>query len=166
VKDFVSGIFIITENQYRVGDIVQLGEVSGVVEAITIRTTILRDLDGYLHHIPNGTITVTTNKTIGYAGLNEDIVVAADTDLEQLEHVINHVGEQLAAQPELMHKIKEAPRLVSIQGLHDKGITVKVIGQTTAGSRVAVRSEFYRLLKKACAQHKISAELSLHSGDL
>lgn len=166
IKDFVSGIFIITENQYRVGDIVQLGEVSGVVEMITMRTTILRDLDGYVHHIPNGTITVSTNKTIGHAGINEDIVVPADTDLEQLEHIVNHVGEELQASAEFGHKVKVAPRLTSIKGFHDKGIIVKVVGQTTPNSQFKVRSEFYRLLKKALHQHKIEAQLSLHSLDM
>lgn len=166
IKDFVTGIFIITENQYRVGDIVQLGEVSGVVESITMRTTILRDLDGFVHHVPNGSIQVTTNKTIGYAGINEDIVVPADTDLDQLEHIVEHVGKELAASAEFGHRVKVAPRLTSIKGYHEKGIAVKIIGQTTPNSQFKVRSEFYRLLKKALVKHKIEAQLTTHSLDL
>ncbi|MDB5163590.1 MAG: Potassium efflux system KefA protein / Small-conductance mechanosensitive channel [Candidatus Saccharibacteria bacterium] len=166
IKDFVSGIFIITENQYRVGDIVQLGNVSGVVESITIRTTVLRDLDGYVHHVPNGTIQLTTNKTSGYTSLNEDLTVPVETDLVQLEHIINHVGQELAAKPELAHKIKQAPKLVSIKGYSNDGITVKIIGQTSPSNQYKVRSEFYRLLNKSLATHKIEAKLSSHSLDL
>lgn len=165
VKDFVSGIFIITENQYRVGDTVQLGAIHGKVEAVTIRTTVLRDLDGYVHHVPNGTITVTTNKTIGRGRLNEDIVVPLKTDLERLEHVIKHVGDELAAIPELKHKLIEPPVLTSIKGFHDKGLTVKITGTTASNAYWQVRSEFYRLLKKALDKHSIDAVLTTHSTD-
>lgn len=64
VKDFTTGVFIIAENQYRVGDTVGIGDVVGTVELITLRTTILRDDKGYVHHVPNGTITVTTNRSM------------------------------------------------------------------------------------------------------
>ncbi len=65
IKDFMNGMFIIIENQYRVGDEVKIGETSGVVESITIRTTTLRGKNGSLHHVPNGAISVTTNLTPG-----------------------------------------------------------------------------------------------------
>jgi small conductance mechanosensitive channel len=149
IKDFVSGIFIITEHQYRVGDIVEIGLVQGTVEAITIRTTIIRDLNGDLHHVPNGTITVTTNKTMDFGSINEDIIVAGDTDLTKLEHIINHVGEEVAAMPELKDMIREAPYFSSVKGFDPLGIRVKVMGKTTTGDAWRVKSEFYRRLAKA-----------------
>lgn len=155
IKDFVSGVFIITENQYRVGDIVDLGSASGTVEDVTIRTTILRDLDGNVHHIPNGTIQVTTNKTIGFSRINEDIVVAHDTDVDRLEHIINHVGEELAAKPEFKNQILEAPHFASFKGFALNGLVIKILGTTTAADQWHVRSELYKLLKKAFDKNNI-----------
>jgi small conductance mechanosensitive channel len=155
IKDFVSGVFIITENQYRVGDVVKLNDVAGAVEAIGIRTTVLRDLDGKLHHIPNGTITVSTNMTTGYSNVNEDITVNFDTDIALLEHVINHVGQQVAAKAEFKPKILEPPHFAAIIGFSQTGIVVKILAKTLEGEHWAVRGEMYRLLKKAFDQHKI-----------
>lgn len=162
IKDFVSGIFIIIENQYRVGDIVQLNTantpmlpVLGKVEAITIRTTIIRDIGGELIHVPNGVINVTVNKSIDYSRINEDIVVGMDTDLEQLEHVVNHVGEQLKALPKFDRIITEAPRVERIEGFRDNGVVVKIRGKTMAGEQWHVKTELYSRLKKAFEKNGI-----------
>jgi small conductance mechanosensitive channel len=155
IKDFTSGLFIIAENQYRVGDTIEINDITGVVEQITIRTTVLRDINGYLHHIPNGSIEVTTNMTMDYAKLHENITVDTDTDIEQLEHVINHVGEQLAAKPELHKLIVEAPKFVRVTGFNNEGLGVKIIGKTTPGDQWKVQGEFYKQLKKAFEKHHI-----------
>jgi small conductance mechanosensitive channel len=155
IKDFTSGLFIIAENQYRVGDTIEINDITGVVEQITIRTTVLRDINGYLHHIPNGSIEVTTNMTMDYAKLHENITVDTDTDIEQLEHVINHVGEQLAAKPELHKLIVEAPKFVRVTGFNNEGLAIKIIGKTTPGDQWKVQGEFYKQLKKAFEKHHI-----------
>lgn len=160
IKDFVSGVFIIIENQYRVGDIVELNGVHGKVEDVTIRTTVLRDLNGDVHHIPNGSITVTTNKTIGYSCINEDIIVARDTDLARLEHVINHVGEELAAKPEFKHKVQEPPHFDSLKGFDPSGLIVTIAGKTTAADQWDITSEMYRLLNKALLKNDIEVASS------
>ena len=149
INDLISGIFIITENQYRVGDVVEIAGVNGVIEDVTIRTTVLRDLDGHVHHVPNGSITVTTNKTLGYSGVNEDIVFEFDTDIDRLTHVINHVGERLAAKPEFKDKITEPPHFDSFTDFGVAGIVVKVVAKTGAGDQWAVKSELNRMLFKA-----------------
>lgn len=155
INDFVRGIFIITENQYRVGDTVDIAGVTGVVEAVTIRTTVLRDIDGNVHHVPNGAIIVTTNKTIGYSKLNEQLIFPADTDLELIEHTINHVGEELAAEPEFASKIKKPPHFSMYNGYGGGGLIVKVSGTTSPSSKFVIRTEFYRRLTKALRKHKI-----------
>lgn len=153
IKDLVSGIFIIIENQYRIGDEISLvggagvGEVSGVVEDITIRTTVLRDLSGNVHHMPNGNIGVTTNKTLGYSRMNEDIIVAADTDLDKLAKVIEEVGKELTKVSELENKVIEPPYMASIKGLSGEGISVRVLAKTSPAAQWKTRSEFYRKLK-------------------
>jgi moderate conductance mechanosensitive channel len=155
VNDFMSGIFVIMENQYRVGDVVSAGGVSGIVEDITIRTTVLRDLDGHVHHIPNGSIGVTTNMTIGYSQVNEDILVGYDADLDQVEHIINHVGEEMAADPEFQYKITEPPKVMRVDGFGDNGIVIKVVGKTVSGEQWAVKGELYKRLKPAFDKHHI-----------
>lgn len=155
VKDFTSGIFIITENQYRVGDVIEVSNISGVVEDITIRTTVIRDLDGDLHHIPNGSIVVTTNKTLGFSRVNENILVAYDTDIDRLEHVINHVGETLASDAEFKSKIISPPKFLRIDGFADSGMIVKILGDTMSGEQWAVKGELLRRLKVAFDKNNI-----------
>lgn len=155
VRDFVSGMFIITENQYRVGDVVQIGEVEGVVESISIRTTTVRSLNGDLHHVPNGSIIVTTNKTMNFGSINEDITVANGTDLKEIEHIVNHVGEEVAAMPELKHMVKEAPHFSQVKGYSQSGIVFKVLGKTSTGDAWLVKSEFYKKLVKAFERHDV-----------
>lgn len=155
VKDFVSGIFIITEHQYRVGDVVQIGQVLGTVESITIRTTVIRELNGDLHHVPNGSIVVTTNKTMGFGSINEDITVARNTDISEAEHIVNHVGEEIAALAELKGMVKEAPHLASVKGYDASGVVLKILGKTTTGDAWRVKSEFYKKLFKAFDKHGI-----------
>ncbi|MBA3758254.1 mechanosensitive ion channel family protein [Candidatus Saccharibacteria bacterium] len=155
INDFMSGIFIITENQYRVGDVIEIAGVSGTVEDITIRTTVLRDIADNVHHIPNGTIKLTTNMTLGTSGLYEEVVVRFDTDIEQLVHVINHVGEQLAADADFQRKIIQPPHFLRIDGFGQNGLVVKILGKTVSGEQWAVKGELYLRLLKAFKQHKI-----------
>ncbi|MEK7603131.1 MAG: mechanosensitive ion channel family protein [Patescibacteria group bacterium] len=157
IKDFMSGVFIITENQYRVGDIIDIAGVSGTVEDITIRTTVLRDLNGYVHHVPNGIIEVTTNRTISFSQINEEFTVAKDTDLDRLEHIVNHVGEELSSLPELKDKILDKPHFDTIKGYAANGIIIKVLGRTTTSGKWRVRSELYKRLAKAFTKNKIEA---------
>jgi small conductance mechanosensitive channel len=148
IKDFVSGLFIITENQYRVGDVVDLNETSGTVEAITIRTTILRDDDGYIHHVPNGSITSTTNKTMDYSRVNLHLLVRVDSDIDKLEHIINHTGEELLSDAKFGKMIHEPPRFMRIRTVTGNGIDVLITGKTAPSKQWAVRGEYYRRLLK------------------
>lgn len=155
INDLVSGIFIIIENQYRVGDFVELEGVSGTVEDVTIRTTVLRDLNGAVHHVPNGAIVVSTNKSMGYGQINLDIAVMPKTSLKKLETVINSVGEAVAKEPELTDAIIEAPRFVRVSEFTGNNITVKVMGKTTGGKQLEIKSVFYRKLKHALDKESI-----------
>ncbi|MEE9365554.1 MAG: mechanosensitive ion channel domain-containing protein, partial [Dehalococcoidales bacterium] len=81
IRDLIAGIFILMENQYRVGDVARIADIVGLVENITLRKTVLRDLDGILHHIPNGEVKVASNFTRHFSRVNLDISVSYDTDL-------------------------------------------------------------------------------------
>ncbi len=149
IKDFVNGIFIIAENQYRVGDTVTLNTVTGTVQAITVRTTVLRDADGSLHHVPNGTITIATNKTYDVGKVNESLTVPQDTDLSKLEKIISTVGAELVEDKELGAKIRTTPKMGQVTGLNDKGLVVGVVCDTVPGAQFQIRSELYRRLLPA-----------------
>jgi moderate conductance mechanosensitive channel len=166
IRDVMSGFFIIAENQYRVGDIVDIYtlvgsvKVSGTVQAITIRTTIVRDMDGKLHHIPNGSIVVASNKTFGLGRVNEDIIVDPDTDLEKLELVIKKVGEKMVSEEKFEKKIKKAPTVGQIVGYNDRGIIVKIIADTQPGSQWEIKSEFYKRLRPELKKNKINVSFT------
>ncbi len=158
IKDFVNGMFIIIENQYRVGDVVTLeasAPVSGTVQAITVRTTILKDLDGNVHHIPNGSITIATNKTFDVGKINEVLVVDSETDTEKLEKIVNKVGDSLMTDEAIAKNIRKAPHFDQIIGFNERGLAVRIIGETVAGKQWSVRSELYKRLRKELVANKI-----------
>lgn len=165
IKDLTSGLFIIIDNQYRVGDIVKLDNISGRVEAITIRTTVLRDLDGVQYHVPNGSIVSTANLTMSYGGIEEDIVFGSDVDIAKLTMVINRVGRDLAIDKNFKEKVVEPPRFERVVGFAPEGIKVKILGTTTPNDSWEVRGEFYKRLILALRTSNIqvpTAQITVH----
>lgn len=150
VKDFLAGLFILAENQYRVGDVVQVNrDVSGVVERITLRMTVLRNLEGMVHYIPNGSIEIATNMTMDYANVELDIGVGYGTDLDKVEKIINKVGEELFADEEWKDIALEAPHMLRVDAFADSAIIVKVVCRTAPIKQWTVKGEILRRLKKA-----------------
>lgn len=162
IKDFVSGIFIISENQYRIGDVVQIGTETGTVEGITIRTTILRDLDGNVHHVPNGSIVVTTNMTSGFSRINEDVIVSADADISEIEKIVNNVGERLADMEKFHKKIIDPPTFARVDGFVANGMIVKILGKVVDGEQWAIKGELYRQLRKDFDKAGITLKQNQH----
>jgi len=110
IRDLIAGVFIILENQYRVGDVVRVADISGLVEDITLRKTVLRDLDGIVHHVPNGEIKTASNFTRHFARVNLNVSVGYGTDLDRAISVINRVGKELAADERWHGVIKSPPQ--------------------------------------------------------
>ena len=156
VKDFLAGLFILIENQYRVGDVIQINrDVSGTVEEVTLRTTVLRDLDGMVHHIPNGIIEIATNMTMEYANVNLDVGVGYDTDVDKLEKIVNEVGSELAKDETWENKIQTPPTFSRVTNFGDSAIVVKIVGRTEPSKQWAVTGELRRRLKKAFDKNNI-----------
>ena len=161
IRDLTSGIFIIIENQYRVGDVVELDNfVSGKVEAITIRTTVIRGLGGTLYHVPNGTIRYTANKTTSYGGIEEDLIFPSDVNIDKLTSVINLTGKKLAEDPLLAKRVKEAPHFERIVGFDPSGIKVKVVGKTGSDDAWDIKGAFFKLLIEELRKAKIDIPTS------
>lgn len=156
IKDFLSGLFIITENQYRVGDVVDLDNgATGTVERLGIRSTVLRDADGNVHYLPNGNISHVINKTMGYSKVNFTLSVDADTDVDVLAQVINETGAKLAEDPKWQAKITEAPRFLNVGSFSQQGMDVNIVGVTEPSEQWSVTGELRRRLIKQFAKHKI-----------
>lgn len=149
VKDIISGLFILIENQYRKGDVVKIADVAGLVEEINLRRTVLRDLDGIVHSVPNGEIRVASNLTKEWSRVNLNISVSYDTDLNKAIAVINRVGEELSKDPEWAPFIIKAPQALRVDNLGDSGIDIKILGDTKPVEQWKVMGELRLRLKKA-----------------
>ena len=149
IRDLIAGIFIILENQYRVGDVVKLADIGGLVEQVTLRKTVLRDLDGIVHHVPNGEIKTASNFTRHFSRVNLNVSVAYDTDLDHAISVINRVGKELAEDGKWRKVIKSPPQVLRVDNLGDSGIDIKILGDVKPIEQWAVMGELRLRLKKA-----------------
>ncbi|MDY6917010.1 MAG: mechanosensitive ion channel family protein [Chloroflexota bacterium] len=149
VKDVLAGVFILLENQYRVGDVARVADVTGVVEEINLRRTVLRDLDGIVHFVPNGEIKVASNYTRGWSRANLNISVAYGTDLDQAIAVINRVGAEMVKEPYWKSVILKAPEVLRVDKLGDSGIDIKILGDTKPIRQWEVMGELRKRVKKA-----------------
>lgn len=159
IGDILAGMFVIAENQYRVGDIVTLNAagqpMSGVVEDITLRITQLRDLDGNLHTIRNGLIDIVTNSTFGFANVNIDIGVSYDADIDAVEQVVNEVGKNMANSETWSPHIKEPIAFLRVDGFDQSSVRIKALGVVEPAKQWEVAGEFRRRIKKAFEQKGI-----------
>lgn len=130
IKDLLAGIFILLEDQYRVGDVAKIAGIGGLVEQIGLRRTVLRDLDGIVHSIPNGEIKVASNLTKGYSRVNLNISVAYGEDLDHVIEVINRVCKEMAEEPKWSADFVSTPKVLRVDNLGDSGIDIKILGDT------------------------------------
>jgi small conductance mechanosensitive channel len=149
IRDFFTGLFIILENQYRVGDVICVGDICGSVEDLNLRMTILRDADGAVHHIPNGQIKIATNKTKGFARVNLIVGVAYETDIEKVKKIVNQVGKNLAKDPEWKGKILKAPEFVRVDNFGASSIDIKISGEVKPLEQWSVLGELRKRIKDA-----------------
>lgn len=151
VRDYLSGILILTEDQYRVGDSVEINKISGTVEDMRLRLTVLRDGDGTVHHIPNGDIRVASNKSKEFNKINQVVTVGYGSDLKEVFAIIDQIGQQIAEEPEWSEFVLTPMHASRVQELGDRGIVIKVNGETIPGKGGAVEGEFRLRLMQAFA---------------
>ena len=151
VKDAINGLLILGENQFRVGDYITVAAVSGTVEDINLRRTILRDIDGTVHSVPNSAIQIASNHTRDYSGINVLVLVSHTADLELALAIATRVGEEVAAMPELIAEVVDPPRPARIDAIDEKGVTLRILGRVRPGAQVAVAFEYRRRLTEAFA---------------
>lgn len=144
VKDFLSGVFIVSENQYRVGDVIEVDGFGGTVERIGVRSTVLRDVDGNVHYFPNGLIQHVINKTMDYSMARFVLLVAPETDIDHAAKLINDIGVKLAKEEEWKKKIIEAPQYVMMSDFTATSISLIVSGKTQPSDQWSVVAEMRR----------------------
>jgi small conductance mechanosensitive channel len=155
VKDFLSGIFIISENQYRVGDIIDINGSTGTVERIGARSTVIRDMDGNVHYFPNGTIQHVINKTMGYSMARFTIGVHQSNELEDIIALINETGKTLASEEKWKNKIIDAPSFESIGEFTASTVNLQISGKTQPSDQWSVTAEMRRRLLVAFEKNKV-----------
>jgi len=149
IRDIITGLFVILENQYRIGDVVNIDGQSGAVQDISLRKTTLRDLDGTVHHIPHGTITIVSNLSKDWARVNLDMGVSYNSNLDHVIEVINRTGKELAEDPGFKDSIISPPQFLRVNEFADSAIVVKILGETKPLKQWEVTGEYRKRLKAA-----------------
>jgi small conductance mechanosensitive channel len=150
VADFLAGIFMLTEDQFGVGDIVDVGEVSGVVEKVSLRVTTLRDVHGTVWHVPNSEIHRVANKSQLWSRAVLDIEVAYDTDLRRAEGIIQRVADELWRDVEFTGgDIIDPPEVWGIERLGPDGVAIRLVVKTDPAEQWVVARELRLRIKEA-----------------
>jgi small conductance mechanosensitive channel len=152
VKDVITGFFILLENQIRVGDVVTAAGMTGEVEAVNLRTTVLRDADGKTHIIPNSAITVVTNATRDFSRALLDVGVSYREDTDRAMMVMRVVGSAMEKDPVFARKLIGSFEYPGIQAFGESAILLRMVGKTNAQDGPIVQRELRRRVKKAFDQ--------------
>lgn len=172
VKDVISGFFILVEDQFRVGDVIEAGGKSGLVERMSLRLVMLRDNGGALHMIPNGSITTVSNFTRGWSRAVVDVGVAYEEDLDRAIAILRDEAARLAAEPEWAGKLDGPPEVLGVDQLADSAVVVRTLLRTPPGQHWPVAREFRRRVKVRFDQEAIeipyqkrTVQVTVHGGD-
>lgn len=149
IRDIISGFFIILENQYRVGDLVNFDGTGGLVEDISLRMTTLRDLDGTVHHIPHGEIKRVANLSKDFARVNLDIGVSYNAKLDHVIQIVNEVGNELSQDNYWKDLIIKAPQFLRVEDFGDSSVVIKILGDVLPLKRREVTGELRKRIKIA-----------------
>jgi len=148
VRDVISGFFILLEDQIRVGDVVQLGDMGGAVEKVNLRLVVLRDLSGNVHYVRNGHISTVTNKTKEYSRYVFDVGVAYREDVDEVIAVMKEVDEEMRKDPLFAGVILEPLEILGLNEFGDSAVVIRARNKTAPGSQWSTGREFNRRLKK------------------
>ncbi|MDA2978670.1 MAG: mechanosensitive ion channel family protein [Actinomycetota bacterium] len=147
VRDVIAGFLILVEDQFAIGDVVTIAGVSGAVEGIRLRTTVLRDLEGNQHYVPNGQIKVASNLTSDFSRLVVDVPVSYDTNVDVAIAVISDEVDIFAKSDDWRHRFLGEPEMLGVNKLDESSVNIRVVMTLTTEDRWVVKREFLRRLK-------------------
>lgn len=155
VKDVINGIFILVEGHFGIGDVIRVGEIAGQVERMTLRATMLRDLEGIAHIIPNGEIDKVSNLTKAWSRNMLDIRVSYREDVDRVMAVLRELGEEVADDPEWGPLLMEKPEILGVQSLSESAVVIRMVTKTLPLKQWEVGREMRRRIKKRFDQENI-----------
>lgn len=147
VKDVISGFFIILENQYRIGDAIEVAGVSGLVESVSLRKTVLRDLEGRVHTIPNGEIKVVSNLSKEWSRAVVDIGISYRDDVDHIIDLLGQIGRELAGEEPYQSAILESPQILGVERFGESQLVIRMIVKTMPLKQWEVGRELRRRIK-------------------
>jgi small-conductance mechanosensitive channel len=156
IKDLIGGFLILAENQYAVGDTIQVGTVAGQVERLTLRATYVRAIDGYLYVIPNGEVRIVANQTKEWSRALVDVGVAYEEDLDRALRVLTETAEAFAQDLDIGPELLEPPQVLGPFSLGDWAVTVRVMVKTQPGKQWGVARELRKRILAACEREGIA----------
>lgn len=159
IKDFVSGVFMLIEDQYGVGDIIDVGDAIGEVEYITLRTTRLRDVNGTVWYFPNGEIRHVGNQSLGWSRALIDVTVSINSDIDRASEVILTVAEEMAREPANMRLFLAPPEVLGVENVGIGGVVIRLVVRTAPGEQWALSRELRRRMKLALDEAGIEMPL-------
>jgi moderate conductance mechanosensitive channel len=154
VKDIINGFFILFEDQYAVGDYINIDDKGGIVESIELRVTKIRDFNGDLHIIPNGLISKVTNHSRGDIRVLVEFDVPYDTEIDRVIRIVSEVCEKFKLKN---NNMVEGPKVLGVSALKDSSITIKVMGKSKSMTQWDSEMELRREIKMALDREKIEA---------
>ena len=149
IKDVIGGFFILLEDQFAVGDSIQVGSIAGGVEKMTLRATFLRDLEGTLHVVPNGEIRIVSNRTKDWSRAVVNLGVAYEEDIGRVMAALGKIGHGLYQDEEFAPLLLEEPTVSGVEALGDWAVTVRIMVKTKPGKQWNVARELRRRVKEA-----------------
>ena len=149
VKDYFTGFFLLLENQIRQGDVVKLGDHAGLVEEVTLRYVQLRDYDGNVHFVPNGTISTVVNMSRGYAQAVVDIGIGYGEDVDRVIEVMREVGAEMRADPAHASRILDTLEIAGVDKWDDSAVVIRARFRVAPLEQWTVKRDYLRRLKRA-----------------
>ena len=149
VRDFLSGMFMLVEDQFGVGDVIDVGEASGVVEGVSLRTTRIRSVDGTVWHVPNGEIKRVGNKSQQWSRALIDFQVAYDTDIAKAREVIKRVADEVWHDESLKELVLEEPEVWGVENFGPDGVDIRLVMKTSPADQWKVMRELRQRMKAA-----------------
>ncbi|MGE3803301.1 MAG: mechanosensitive ion channel domain-containing protein [Gemmataceae bacterium] len=148
IKDYFSGFMVLLEDQYGINDVVKIGDIAGLVEKITLRVTVLRDLQGTVHFIPHGAIDKVSNLTHGWSRAYFEIGVAYKEDCDEVMRLLVELGKDLRKDPKFSRLILEDPEMLGVDAFADSAVVIKFFIKTRPLQQWTVRRELLRRIKR------------------
>ena len=156
VKDVLNGIFIVAEDQVGIGDVVDLGLATGIVEYVSVRVTHVRDVNGTLWYVRNGEITRIGNMSQGWSRVIIDLAVPADADIDQVEKLMLDAAKSIAKDPKWRTRVLESPEVWGLESVSGDALVIRVVMKTRANAKDDVARELRMRLKHAMDENGIT----------